>query len=85
MALLMCKVRELHLLVADGVAHAAGAGAGHPGLRGKPLALQLGGVRGDHSLRHQHRGQVGVCCGPDDRVTLQKGKIKRGTGSTVCS
>lgn len=48
-----------YLLVADGAAH-AGAGAGHPRLGGHPLALQLGRVGGDHSMGHQHGGQVGV-------------------------
>lgn len=45
-----------HLLVVDGVGYAAGAGAPHPGLRGDPLALQLGGVGGDDPLGHQHGG-----------------------------
>ena len=51
-----------YLLVAHGIGHAAGAGARHPSLRGNPLALQLGRVRGDYSLGHQHGGQAGIGC-----------------------
>lgn len=61
-----------YLLVAHRTGQ-AGAGARDPRL-GDPLALQLGGVGGDHSLGHkQVWRQAAVGGWPDDCVTLQTG------------
>lgn len=47
-------------LVTDGGVHVGRCGAYEAGLRRAPLALELGWVRGDHTLGHQHVWEGGI-------------------------